>query len=435
MTMQKTCLASTIMALSLGVISQAHAQGFALNEQSVSALGAANAGRTALITDASTVFSNPAGMSRIKHIEVSNNALYIDVNNDFSNTTATYAGQPVTGIQDSNIVPKTWIGAGYAVLPYTDGLTFGVGLYAPFGGKTNYDQDFQGRLFGDKSTTKVITLQPTVAYAINPELSVGLGLTVNRFESILSAATSPDNPAAGDFSVDTRTFTNTGDDIAAGFNLGVLYSPMPDLNLGLSYRSKVDYTAKGTARIQNAITATGPTNASASSTLEVTLPAMMELGMSYALQPDITLLGTIQRTQWSQFNDQFPTSSLPAPYNRVGEEQDYDDVNMYSIGVNYQYMPNLVLRAGLGFDESPLDVSSRTVRVPVADRTIFTIGAGYDINQDTSVDVSAQYLTEKDGDINRTRSYATPLGSIPATYSSTVSNSGYILGVQVNHRF
>jgi long-subunit fatty acid transport protein len=41
---------------------------------------------------------------------------------------------------------------------------------------TNYENSFQGRYFGDKSKVKVIAIQPTAAYKITPELSIGLGV-------------------------------------------------------------------------------------------------------------------------------------------------------------------------------------------------------------------------------------------------------------------
>lgn len=60
-----------MLKTSLGVAvaiasSQLLASGFALNEQSISSMGTGFAGRSSSADDASTVFGNPAGMSRLK---------------------------------------------------------------------------------------------------------------------------------------------------------------------------------------------------------------------------------------------------------------------------------------------------------------------------------------------------------------------------------
>ncbi|MDT9694155.1 outer membrane protein transport protein, partial [Streptomyces sp. P9(2023)] len=39
-----------------------------------------------------------------------------------------------------------------------------------------------------------------------------------------------------------------GDDDAWGYNLGVIYQPVPETTLGLTYRSKVSYTLTGDFR-------------------------------------------------------------------------------------------------------------------------------------------------------------------------------------------
>ena len=66
-----------ISTLALAVVSAsfitpaAWASGFKLNEQSASGVGTAFAGRAAVVEDASTVFYNPAGMSKLKRAEIS----------------------------------------------------------------------------------------------------------------------------------------------------------------------------------------------------------------------------------------------------------------------------------------------------------------------------------------------------------------------------
>ena len=60
-------LAAAIAAAS----SQTLANGLALNEQSASSAGSAYAGRASSAANASTLYGNPAGMSRLKRAEIS----------------------------------------------------------------------------------------------------------------------------------------------------------------------------------------------------------------------------------------------------------------------------------------------------------------------------------------------------------------------------
>jgi hypothetical protein len=104
------------------------ASGFALNEQSISGMGSGFAGRSSSAEDASTVFGNPAGMSRLKREQVSLGAATLFAKSDISQTRSTFGGQ-----QDGDMVPATTVPMGYYVKPIDEHWAFGVGFYVPFG--------------------------------------------------------------------------------------------------------------------------------------------------------------------------------------------------------------------------------------------------------------------------------------------------------------
>jgi long-chain fatty acid transport protein len=62
-----------------------------------------------------------------------------------------------------------------------------LGVYAPFGLVTDYENNFAGRYFGSKSEVKIVTLQPTVSYAFNDKVSIGFGPTINRIDGTLES--------------------------------------------------------------------------------------------------------------------------------------------------------------------------------------------------------------------------------------------------------
>ena len=186
----KTTWLKTALAVAVGALSsQAMAAGFALNEQSISGMGTSFAGRSSSADDATTLFGNPAGMSRLKREEVSFGMAAIHAKTKIKNASAATpqidalggARLPLNGSNDGDMVPFTAVPMGYYVKPI-DEWAVGVGLYVPFGMITDYENGFQGRYHGDYSEVRVVTVQPTVSYRFNEQLSIGFGPTINRID-------------------------------------------------------------------------------------------------------------------------------------------------------------------------------------------------------------------------------------------------------------
>ena len=152
------------LALMIATFSgSAWSAGFALNEQSIKSMGMSQAGRSATAADATTLFANPAGMTQLTGTNMSGNATFIYAPADIENAQGSQAGT-----NNGDMIPPTWVGAGFMTHQMNDQLTIGIGNYAPFGLATNYESSFQGRYFGDKSKVKVIAIQPTIAYKLTP---------------------------------------------------------------------------------------------------------------------------------------------------------------------------------------------------------------------------------------------------------------------------
>ena len=146
-----------------GASTLASAAGFALIEQSASGMGNAFAGAAATAEDASTVFYNPAGMSRLGGLQITVGAHLINLSAKFSNSAssippaAVLAGSQAGGNGGDagglNVVPNF-----YFVMPIGNRMNFGVGVNAPFGLVTEYDDTWIGRFQGIKSDLKTINV-------------------------------------------------------------------------------------------------------------------------------------------------------------------------------------------------------------------------------------------------------------------------------------
>lgn len=412
----KTTWLKTAIAIAAGALStQALAAGFALNEQSISGMGTSFAGRSSSADDATTLFGNPAGMSRLKREEVSFGVAAIHAKTDIKNT----SGFPGNGSNDGDMVPTTAVPMGYYVQPIDDKWAVGVGVYVPFGLITDYEGGFAGRYHGDYSEVRVITVQPTVSYRFNEKLSIGFGPTINRIDGQLESAV-PTGRAP-----DSRVKIK-GDDTAVGFNFGVLYEITPQTRAGLTYHSKVDYKLEGDTKFSGA--AFGPLAGKYDASLDLETPESIDVSITHELNDQWTLYGGAMRTRWSRLEAIVVENEGAAPLSVISEEQDWHDTWSYALGAAYKLNKQWTLRTGLAFDQSPTNNTHRSPRIPTGDRTAVSFGLAWNPTDDVTVDLAYSYLWEEDTKIRHTNSQG-------LSYNATYENSAHGFGAALSYRF
>ena len=116
---------------SASVAGSALAGGFSLSEQSVSAMGTANAGRASHTQDASVVFNNPAAMHQLKQAQFTQAVAFIDAQTKIKNVGSVGLGQGGLpgGTNEGDIVPHTFIPSGYFTSGDKGGWAWGVAAY------------------------------------------------------------------------------------------------------------------------------------------------------------------------------------------------------------------------------------------------------------------------------------------------------------------
>ncbi len=423
-------LAAAIAAAS----SQTLANGLALNEQSASSAGSAYAGRASTAANASTLYGNPAGMSRLKRAEISGGLAFIDASTDIRNPQGKL-GQG--GSNDGDMVPFTTIPFGYYVTPLNNKWHAGIGLYAPFGVVSDYEDGWQGRYNGLKSEVQVVTIQPTLSYAFTDKVSVGFGPTLNRIDGALSSnAQNGDIPALGVFGSGDAKVDIEGDDVALGFNLGFLIAVNERLDWGLTYHSKTEYNLKGRTKVSGGNGSLGAIgvaglpgiNGSYDAELDITMPESVDTSVSFRATDKLTLnLGTTW-TRWSRLrgievNNSGVHPAYAGSFATISEELKWEDTWAVAFGGAYQLNPQWVVRAGYARDNSPTNDAHRTVRIPVSDRDIFTLGAGWSPTADLTLDAAYAYLQEKKGKVDQ------------SSYRAEFENSAHGLSLQATYRF
>lgn len=402
----KTTLAAAITAVSSPIC----ANGLAINEQSASSMGTGFAGRSSAVLDASTVYGNPAGMSRLDRTEISGGLALIDARTDI-----TEVASPVPGTSKGDMVPFTAVPFGYLVTPLNERWHAGFGVYVPFGVISDYENAFQGRYHGEYSSVRVVTFQPTLSYSINDRISIGFGPTINRIDGKLTRAV-PFAP------LPEARVSILGDDIGYGYNVGVLLQVTDALSWGLTYRSKVDYTLEGRTKVTGFPIAA--VNRQYDAELDFTSPESVDTSLTYALDDQWTFYGGLTWTRWSRLQEiVVENEAAPANLSTVREEQNWSDTWSFAVGASYQLNPSWVLRTGFAWDRSPTTDADRTVRIPVGNRKVLSLGAGWNLSDDITIDAAYAYLHEDDAEVNE-----------PA-YQAEYRNSAHGVSTQLTYRF
>ncbi len=423
-----------------GTSGMASAAGFALIEQSGSGMGNAFAGAAATGEDASTVFFNPAGMSLIGGPQIAAGGHVIGLKAEFSGTAtrpAALGGGAATGGQGGDAGGVALVPNFYFVMPIGDSMRFGVGVNAPFGLATEYDEDWIGRFQGIKSELMTININPSISFKVSEMFSVGAGVNYQRLDAELTNAVVL---AAGQ----TGRAKLEADDDGWGWNAGILFQPTASTKIGFSYRSTIDYKLDGDISVSSdtGAAAAQAAAASGSATADLTMPDSFSLSLAQALNDRIELLADVTFTRWSEIN----RINIVNPANGTLRDSlvlDFDDTYRYSIGVNYKLDDDWKLKAGLAYDETPVKgASSRTVRLPDNDRTWLSLGAQMKVKQNGRLDFGYSHLFIKDAEINFTRSQQapglttpTPAAGTATTVTGSYDGSVDIFSVQYTHSF
>ena len=260
-------LAGLATIISLG----ANAGGFALIEQSVSSMGTAYANGSAGIDDASTLFFNPASMTRLEGKNVSRRRSYRPLGCRFlrqgllqPETTppsrqAALPDNPSHGKKNDDLGLTAAVPHGAYSHQFNDQLWFGLSVNAPYGLRTEYSDNWVGRYNAIKSELTTVNINPSFAWKIDEHASVGFGVSAMYADGELTNAVDgglvaalQQNPIPG-WIPGSNTFDGkaklTGDDWGYGYNLGVLLEPSDSTRLGIAYRSKVNLTIEGDAEV------------------------------------------------------------------------------------------------------------------------------------------------------------------------------------------
>ena len=375
------------------------AAGFSITQKSVKGLGNAFAGAAAVAEDASTIYFNPAGLTRLSGRQVQAAGHIFSFSLKFSDDgSTTVLNQPLTGGEGGNAGKLGVIPNFFYAHSISDSLKVGIGIVSPFGTATKYNSDWVGRYYTIKSELLTIDINPTVAYRINKMWSIGGGVSVQYLDAELTSAIDYGTIASGSPSreADGESKIKVDGDWGYGFNLGVLFELSEATRFGIAYRSEISYDLEGDADFTTPDAAApiadalGLVDTDAKS--DIDLPASLSVSGYHQLTDKWALMADITWTDWSTFEE------LRIKFDSGAEDSvstlDFDDSFRYSLGATYTLNPQWTFRGGLAYDETTVSSRrKRTPRLPDEDRLWFSFGTSYHFSDRLEFDFGYTYIT------------------------------------------
>lgn len=443
--MRQPHLHAALVALATGSVcaGTAHAAGFQITEASVAGLGRAFAGAGLVGDDLSAVAYNPAGMTLLSGTAVQGGLTFIDADAYFNGSSTRHVG-PLARSESGrdNAGAGAVVPNGYFVTEINDRMRFGLGVNAPFGLRTEYDRDWVGRYHAVESDLTTVDINPSLAFRINEQFSIGIGVSYQYVDATLTqripglrptGTVPPLVPAADGFG------KVEGDDWSWGWNLGAMWELDPDTRLGISFRSKIKQELEGdleTTRKAGTLVNNRPLPADVTvrsdASAEVDLPETVGLMFYKRLDPKWGVAAAARWTNWSRFQELRIESTGFAGGASVTEEN-WEDTWALSVGVDHYYNEQWTLRAGMAWDQSPVPNSGdRTARIPDSDRFWLSVGASYRPSKNVTVDMGLAHLFFRDADTSDAVSSGPTFGD---QLNGSYNSSANLFGVAVQYRF
>ncbi|MFO7809458.1 OmpP1/FadL family transporter [Guyparkeria sp.] len=425
--LHRKALATAVSISMAALTGQAQAAGFALMETDATGLGQAYANLAAGNEESSGLVGNPAAMTQVDGTAVSGGVNYVMPTFELQPSAAS-SGGGTTGLGgdagESAAIPNASI-----VHQLNEKTRVGMALTVPFGLATKYDEGWLGRYHAIESHIEVIDISPSVSFDVTPAWTVGASINIQRAEAKLTSAINSTAVTGRRLALPDGQVEIEGDDWSVGYSLGALWQASEATRIGVTYRSGIEHELSGDADYtMPKVLAASPNFADSPAKADLDIPASVAASLTHEFSDTLTGSFGLLWTGWSSFEELKVKQSSG---REAITTENWEDALRIAVGGEWQFAPRWTLRAGAAYDQTPVpNAEFRTARLPDSDRTWASMGLGYKISKQWSVDVGYTHIWLNDSTIdNRTES------DIPDELQGSYRGKVDILGLQVNAHF
>ncbi|MFA5271297.1 MAG: outer membrane protein transport protein [Candidatus Omnitrophota bacterium] len=375
------------LILSLNNAYSAGSGAYRLEVPDAAALGKGSA-FVAQADNPSAIYFNPAGLTQLKgKLNVSLGAAAIQPFCNYKDL----SGNETDNRRQVFTVPNAFVVTDFGL----ERFSFGVGATSYWGLGTYWAEDSFSKYVATKTDYNTQDIMFAGAYEINGNLSIGLAADytksyVNKKKKLNNALFY--GTGDGDFQLKGR------DNSAWGYRLSTLYKLNKKHSFGFMYRSPVDVKYKGKIYLDG-LNGIGYTlkNFGTSYETEVTsktrLPQSIVLGYCYKPNDKLRFEFDTEWMDWSSIKEEkidFPSESDPGRLSVLNDgnpdPRDWRSSFSCSFGVEYKVNDILKLRTGYLFHKTPIPQANFDTALPDASSNTVTLGAGINLNKNTTLD-------------------------------------------------
>jgi long-chain fatty acid transport protein len=163
--------------------------------------------------------------------------------------------------------------------------------------------------------------------------------------------------------------------------------------------------------------------------VDIKMPDSESIALQHRLNPGWTLLADVTRTGWSKIKDLTIVRDTGATLSSTPEN--FKNTWRVGVGAVHRYDDAWSIKMGVAYDQSPVNDTDRTARLPDNNRLWLSVGGQYKVSKDGTLDFGLAHLVIKDAPINQNGGNAGANGQLVGTYKGSVN----ILGAQFAYRF
>jgi long-chain fatty acid transport protein len=286
---------------------------------------------------------------------------------------------PGTDASDSSRTEDIAVPTFHYLSPFVGNARFGLSMVTP-GGLSKRWTGYGARA-AEEFSLQTVELNPTIGYRISDQLAVGAGGRMLYSSGVVKSR------------IDGSIFRDLeGDSVDFGYNLAIHYEPTDAVAFAATYRSKIDLTVEGDARLGSG----AATLYDGDARVTIPLPAALAVAAAFDVRDDTTVEFVYERTYWSAYKDlDFEYgAAVPAglvPFFDDPIAKDWKDSNTYRLGVTHRLNETWTLMGGLAYDESPAPPKTIGFELPESDGMIFSLGARYQASKNLEIDGAVLY--------------------------------------------
>ena len=346
----------------------AHATGFDLPDQDAFAISRGMA-FVATADNPSAIYYNPAGLTQLAGHNVRGGVYGLYLHSTYESP----AGSDFENSKDLHAIPHLF----YSYSPEKLPLSFGLGLYSPFGLSSSWPDNTGFRTLATEGELRTYAINPVAAWQVLPTLSVGAGVILNYADVTLARGLVwPTQPY--------DEFRFEGDGWEAGYHVGLLWRPMEKVSLGATFRSAATVKLEGSTAFYNLVEIPElfpafPTQRRGAAA-DFPLPWKMIVGLSYRPTPQWNLEFNADYTGWDRLDTLTLHQSdgfFPLLPQDIAMVLQWESSWYYEFGATRYLGERWSVSAGYIFNENSVPDANYTPLVADLDRHFFSVGAAY----------------------------------------------------------